>query len=114
MGHFRPCLFVVTFCIECLVTWRAVQYRFVAADIDRDIIQCLHQLLTKVFPLVILGDGDVLDVSNYAKVMNARTVNLRFVLRYFGGKKKKTNNFLSTTTTPVPTMRSVGSRMTTQ
>jgi hypothetical protein len=57
--------------VETLVRLRAVQNSLVAADVLRHVVQSLDDAQTKLLPLLVLCDGNVLDMADEAEVVDA-------------------------------------------
>lgn len=70
MCHLQACSPEPALHIEALVCLGTVQDTLVAADFLRHIVQCLNYPQTKFVALLILSNGDVLDVPNDSKVVN--------------------------------------------
>lgn len=57
--------------VEALVNFAAVEDGLVAADVLRNVVKGLNHSQSKLLALLVLGDGDIFDVSNSAEGVNA-------------------------------------------
>jgi hypothetical protein len=57
--------------VETLVGVAAVENALVAADLGGDVVEGLDEAQAKLLALLILCDGDVFDVADVAKAVNA-------------------------------------------
>ena len=57
--------------IEALVRLTAVEDRLVAANLLGDEVEGLDQAQAELLALLVLGDGDIFDVSDEAEVVDA-------------------------------------------
>lgn len=57
--------------VEALVDLAAVEDGLVAADVFSNVVKGLDHSQTKLLALLVLGDGDIFDVSNSAEGVNA-------------------------------------------
>lgn len=71
VSHLESCPAEAAFHIEALVCLAAVQNRFVAADLLSNEIEGLDYTQAQLFPLLILGYCNILDVTNETKVVDA-------------------------------------------
>ena len=69
--HLKPSPLVATFDIETLIRFRTVQDSLVAPDLFRHMIQCFYNVKTKVFSLLVFGDGNVLYMTDKTKIVDA-------------------------------------------
>lgn len=56
--------------VEALVRLAAVEDALVAADFLGDVVERLDDAQTELLALLVLGDGDVLDVADLSEVVN--------------------------------------------
>lgn len=57
--------------VEALVGFAAVEDCLVAADVLSDIVQGLDHAQAELLALLVLGDGDIFDVADTTKAVNA-------------------------------------------
>lgn len=57
--------------VESLIGLRAVENGLVAADVLRHVVQRLDDAQTQLLALLVLGDGDVFDVTDEAEAVDA-------------------------------------------
>lgn len=72
MCHFQTGPLEAALDIEALVGFAAVQNGLVAARLLRNKVQRLDHPETQLLALLILGDGDVLDVSDRPEIVDAK------------------------------------------
>jgi hypothetical protein len=109
MCHFQPRSPKPALDVEPLIGLAAVQNTFVAAYLLSDEVQCLDNFQAEFLALLVFGDGNVFDVSDYAEVVNTVKYLVSPVphsLRPIECQQKgnSTYNFLSTISAPVPTI----------
>ena len=78
----------------------------VAANLLSHIVQRLDNLQSQFLPLLVLGDSDILDVSDQPQVMNAKNESAFQIYCSCGlaaNPESVTYNFRSTSTVPTPT-----------
>lgn len=110
--------------VEALVRLAAVQDALVAPHLLGDVVERLDDAETQLLALLVLCDGDVLDVADLSEVVDAVRVRLamfiscrvpnrvprihRGIIEAGGDEKgtgqRDTYNFLSTISAPVPTI----------
>lgn len=66
VGHLQACSLEAALDVESLVGLAAVENRLVAADFFGDKVKRLDQSQPQLFALLVLRDGDVLDVADQA------------------------------------------------
>jgi hypothetical protein len=71
MCHLQPRPLVSTLDVESLICFAAIKNTLVASHLLRDEVQCLNELQPKFLPLLVFRDGNIFDVANKAKVMDA-------------------------------------------
>ena len=71
MSHFEASSLETTLEIETLVGLTAIKNTLVAADLFSHKIQSLDHLQSQLLSLLILSDGDILDVAYEPEVVNA-------------------------------------------
>lgn len=71
VGHLQPSLAEAALDVEALILLAAVEDALVAADVGGDKVEGLDDAQAKLLALLVLGDGDVLDVSHGAEVVDA-------------------------------------------
>lgn len=93
--------------VEALVGLAAVEDGLVAADLLGDEVQRLDEAEAELLALLVLCDGDVLDVAYQAQVVDAGRdiMSARFSAGRVQSDGKTTYNFLSAISAPVPTTR---------
>lgn len=102
LRHLDSRVVVAALDIELLGPLATVQDGLVASDGSSQYIQGAHHFESQALPLVLLGDGDLLNVAALAAIVDADD----FVRSDREEKvKMRTNNFFSATNAPVPTMR---------
>jgi hypothetical protein len=69
--HLQSCPFVAALDIEPLVRLTAVQNALVTANLLSNEVQSLDQLEAEFLPLLVFGNGNVFDVTDKTKVMDA-------------------------------------------
>lgn len=74
MRHLQARTAEATFDVESFVGFAAVENALVASDLGGDVVEGLDQTETELLALLVLGDGDVLDVADVAKAVNATKV----------------------------------------
>lgn len=70
MGHLQTGPLEAALDVEALVGLATVQYGLVAANLLGNIVKRLDQSQTQLFALLILCDGDILDVPDQAQVVD--------------------------------------------
>ena len=71
MGHLKTSPSEAALDVETLVGLAAVQDAFVAANLLGDVIERLNDSETELLALLVLCDGDILDVADGAKAVDA-------------------------------------------
>jgi hypothetical protein len=71
VGHLETSSSEAALDVETLVGLTAVQDALVAADLLGNVVECLDDSETKPLALLVLCDGDILDVADGAKVVDA-------------------------------------------
>ena len=71
MCHFQTCPLEAALDVEALVGFAAVENGLVTARLLGDEVQCLDHAETQLLALLILGNGDVLDVSDRPEIVDA-------------------------------------------
>lgn len=71
MRHLQPSPLKAALDVEALVGLAAVEDGLVAADLLGDEVESLDEAEAQLLALLILGDGDVLDVADQPEVVNA-------------------------------------------
>lgn len=71
MRHLEPSSLEAAFDIETLVVLAAVEDGFVAARLGRNEVERLDDAQAQLLALLVLGNGDVLDVSNLTEIVDA-------------------------------------------
>lgn len=66
VGHLKTCAAEAAFDVEALVGLAAIEDRLVTANLLGDEVEGLDDAQTKLLALLVLGDGDVLDVADNA------------------------------------------------
>lgn len=61
--------------VEALIGFAAVEDGLVAADLLCDEVEGLDQTKTQLLPLLVLCDGNVLDVADFTEVVDASKAN---------------------------------------
>lgn len=80
--HLKPSPLVATFDIETLIRFRTIEDSLVAPNLFRHIIQRLYDVKAEVFPLLVFGNCDILDMTDQAEIMDATNVQQEpFILR---------------------------------
>lgn len=74
--HLKPSPLVATLDVETLIRFRAVEDSFVASNLLRHIIQCLYNVKAEVFALLVFGNGNILNMTDQTKIMDAINVQL--------------------------------------
>lgn len=104
--------------VEALVVLAAVEDRLVAARLYGDVVERLDEAQAQLLALLVLGDGDVLDVPDRPEIVDAGVANGPLALFSRGSQdEKKTKNigergnegavsynFRSTSSAPVATI----------
>lgn len=70
VGHFQTSPLKTALDIEALVGLAAVEDGLVAADLLSDVVECLDQSKTQLLALLVFRDGDILDVTDQAQVVD--------------------------------------------
>lgn len=71
VGHLQAGASKAALDVKALVRLAAVQDSLVAADLFGDEVEGLDQAKTKLLALLVFGDGDIFDVTDEAKIMDA-------------------------------------------
>ena len=71
MSHLNSSSLIAAFDVETLVWLRAVEDRLITPDFFCHMIQCLYDMKTKVFPLLVFCNGDIFNVTDETKIMDA-------------------------------------------
>lgn len=71
MCHLQSRPLVSAFDVESFVCFAAIQNALVTADLLSHEIESLDQLESELLPLLIFGNGDVFDMTNEAKMVDA-------------------------------------------
>lgn len=71
VGHLQSSPLEAALDVEALVGLAAVEDRLVGADLFGDEVEGLDQAQAQLLALLVLCDGDILDVSDQAEVVNA-------------------------------------------
>lgn len=71
VGHFQSGPPKTALHVETLVGLAAVQYCLVASCLLGDIVERLDEAQAQFFALLILGDGDILDVTDRPEIVDA-------------------------------------------
>jgi hypothetical protein len=72
--------------VETLVGLTAVQNALVAANLLGDVVECLDDSETKLLALLVLCDGDILDVADGAKAVDTVKELVSVVARRIAGR----------------------------
>lgn len=64
MCHLQSGLLESTLDIKALVDLGTIQYRLVAANLLGDVVESFDELDAELLPLLVLRDGDILDVAD--------------------------------------------------
>lgn len=70
MCHFQSSPLEAAFDVESFVGLATVEDALVAADVLRDVVEGLDDAQPKFLALLVLGHGDVLDVTDQAHVVD--------------------------------------------
>lgn len=70
VGHLQTSPLEAALDVESFVGLAAVENGLVAADFLGNVVECLDQSQTQFFALLILCDGDILDVADQAQVVD--------------------------------------------
>lgn len=57
--------------VEALVGFAAVEYCLIASHLLGNVVERLNKAQTQLLALLVLGDGDVLNVANGAEIVDA-------------------------------------------
>lgn len=71
MGHLQPSSLEAALDVEALVRLAAVKDTLVAANLVCDEVECLDEFEAQLLALLVFSDGDIFDVADKSKVMNA-------------------------------------------
>ena len=71
VGHLQPSPLKATLDVEALVGLAAIEDRLVGADLFGDEVEGLDQAQAQLLALLVLRDGDVLNVADQAEVVDA-------------------------------------------
>lgn len=75
MGHLQTCSSESALDVEALVGVAAVEDAFVAANLFGDEIEGLDESEAELLALLVLGDGNILDVADFAQAVDAGEEN---------------------------------------
>ena len=74
MCHLETSPLIAAFYIETLIRFRAVKDSLVTSNLLRHMIQRFYDVKTKMFSLLVLCNGNILDVTDETKIMDAMYV----------------------------------------
>lgn len=71
VGHLKAGATEAALDVEALVDLAAVENRLVATDRGGDVVEGLDETEAELLALLVLGDGNVFDVADLAKAVDA-------------------------------------------
>ena len=101
----------VSITLSCLKENPDVSTYLVASNLLSNMVQSLDDAQTQLLALLILCNGDVLDMSNLTQAVNAVVHHVSIIAR-IDSLAVATHNFFSTIRAPVPTILLSPFRMT--
>lgn len=71
MCHLDTRSFEPTLDVESLIDLTAIQDSLITPDVFRNVVQCLNHFQAQLLALLVLRDRYILNVSDYAKIVDA-------------------------------------------
>lgn len=72
VSHLKASFLEAALDVETFVDLAAVQDGLVAANFSSNVVKSLDKLLAELLPLLILGDGDIFNVTNQTEMVDAK------------------------------------------
>jgi hypothetical protein len=103
VSHLQPSATEPALDIETLVGFTAVEDALVTTDFFGNKVEWLDEAKTEFLALLILGDGNVFNVSNVTETVDATQGGGYVSAGFWNTRRRGAYNFFSTISAPVPT-----------